>query len=153
MKHFYFLFIFLFSFAAQAQSQPYETERMIWNGIEYPYRYHHMEQYFNYYPEKRPVVNKDSTIINRNYIAFFEIKENKLYLNDLLISGKTKTKDYSVLKELNPKSEAMFLSWISGLFEFGTGLEQFQKNDSLVPYYNNYIVFEVNRGIIGRVEN
>src|SRR5690606_22031327 len=87
MKHFYFIILFLSSLIAVAQDTAYETERTIWNGEEYPYRYHHLEQYFNYYPEKRPVASTDSTIINRNYIAVFEVKENKFYLNDLLVTG------------------------------------------------------------------
>ena len=154
MKHFYLSLFLLFSFWVLAQNKPYETERIIWNGTEYPYRYHHMEQYFNYYPDKRPVPNKDTTIVNRNYVAVFEVKDKKFYLNDLLITGrKAKVKDYSVLKELNPKSEPVFLGWVSGLFEFGTGLEQFHKEDSINPYYNDYIVFEVAKGQINRVEN
>ena len=152
MNYFYF-FLLLLGFNAFSQTENYEPERIIWNGVEYPYRYHHMEQYFNYYPEKRPVANTDSTIINRNYVAVFEVKDQKFYLNDLFIAKKgQKTKNRSVMYKLNSKKEPMFLSWISGLYDIGIGEEQFLKNDTLNPYYNNYIVFEVAKGQIGRVE-
>ena len=153
MNYFYF-FLLLFSANAFSQTTDYEPERIIWNGVEHPYRYHHLEQYFNYYPEKRPVVNTDSTIINRNYVAVFEVKDQKFYLNDLFIAKNgQKTKNRSVMYKLNAKKEPMFLNWISGLYDIGMGEEQFLKNDTLNPYYNNYIVFEVSKGQIGRVEH
>lgn len=112
-----------------------------------------MEQYFRYYPDKRPVPNIDTTIVNRNYLAAFEVKENKFYLNNLYINGKNpKVKDSSVLAELNKKDEPMFLGWVSGLFDIGLGAEKFIKEDSLVPIYDHYIVFEVQKGNIGRTE-
>ncbi len=154
MKHFYTVFLFFITLQVLAQDTKYETERIIWNGISYPYRYHHLEQYFNYYPEKRPVASVDSTIINRNYVAVFEVQDNKFYLNNLLVSGNSsKEKNHSVLKELQNKNEPMLLHWVSGLFEFGMGEEQFHPNDTINPYYNDYIVFEVVKGTIGRVEN
>src|SRR5690554_3232791 len=154
MKHFYAIFLVFISFQVLAQDTTYETERIIWEDTLYAYRYHHLEQYFNYHPEKRPVASIDSTIINRNYIAVFEIKENKFYLNDLLISGDdSEKKNHSILKELQQKNEPMLLHWVSGLYEFGLGPEQFHKNDSLRPYYDDYIVFEVVKGTIGRMEN
>lgn len=154
MKQFYAVFLFFITAQAIAQHTNYETEQILWGGISYPYRYHHLEQYFNYYPEKRPVASIDSTIINRNYVAIFEVKDNKFYLNDLLISGDdSEEKNHSVLKELQQKNEAMPLHWVSGLFEFGIGEGNFHPNDTLNPYYNDYIVFEVIKGTIGRVEN
>ncbi|MBA5792810.1 hypothetical protein H1R17_02070 [Flavobacterium sp. xlx-214] len=153
MRKIYLLLFFTFSTLNLVAQKNYEPERIIWEGKEHPYRYHHMEQYFRYYPDKRPVPNIDTTILNRKYVALFEVKEKKIYLNNLYISGKDpKKKDLSVMHELNSKNEPLFLGWISGLFDVGIGPEQFQKNDSLTPYYNNYIVFEVNKGQIGRTE-
>lgn len=152
MKHYYIIAFIFFSFFATAQKK-YEPEQIIWNGENYPYRYHHLEQYFRYYPNKRPVVNIDTTIINRNYIAVFEVKENKFYLNNLLINGRnSKSKDLSVLHEINDKNEPMFLNFVNGLFDIGLGTETFIKTDTLTPIYNTYIVFEVQKGTIGRTE-
>lgn len=152
MKHFYFLLSLLAPLVVTAQKN-YEPEQIIWEGITYPYRYHHMEQYFNYYPDKRPVSNKDTTIINRNYIAVFEMKERKFYLNDILIQGRNnKQKNLSIYKELAPKGEPMYLTWITGLFDIGLGSEKFTKTDSITPIYDNYIVFEIKKGTLGRTE-
>ncbi|KAA5538344.1 hypothetical protein [Paenimyroides baculatum] len=152
MKHFYTIILLLSTIFTWAQKK-YEPENITWNGTTYPYRYHHMEQYFRYYPDKRPVPNIDTTIVNRNYIAAFEVKDKKFFLNNMYITGRNpKTKDLSVLAELNKKDEAMFLSWVSGLFDIGLGAEKFSVNDSLVPIYDNYIVFEVQKGNIGRTE-
>ncbi|WCM41757.1 hypothetical protein MG290_12510 [Flavobacterium sp. CBA20B-1] len=152
MKQLY-TFVFLLIAVNVAAQKNYETEQIIWNGKTYPYRYHHMEQYFRYYPSKRPVPNKDTTIINRKYLAVFEVKENKFYLNNMYIHGKNqKVKDLSVLQELNTTNEPMFLSWVNGLFDIGMGTERFSANDSLIPIYDQYIVFEVKKGIIGRTE-
>lgn len=153
MKHFYFWAILLIAITGLGQKK-YEPEQINWNGSTYPYRYHHMEQYFRYYPAKRPVPNIDTTILNRNYLALFEVKDNKFYLNNIYINGKDpKIKDLSVLNELNKENEPLFLSWISGLFDIGTGSEKIDKNDSLSPIYDNYIVFEVNKGYVTRVES
>ncbi|WKW47210.1 hypothetical protein P3875_03875 [Myroides sp. JBRI-B21084] len=153
MKKIYFaLFIFI-SIGIYAQTN-YEPEQIIWNGKTYPYRYHHMEQYFRYYPSKRPIVNKDSTILNRNYVAVFEVINKKFYLNNLFISGtNSKIKNQSVLTQINSKNEPMFLNWINGLFDIGISGEKFVKNDSITPVYDNYIVFEVKKGEITRTEN
>lgn len=152
MKHFYTL-ILLFSTLFTWAQKKYEPENIIWNGTTYPYRYHHMEQYFRYYPDKRPVPNIDTTIVNRNYIAAFEVKDKKFFLKNMYINGRNpKTKDVSVLAELNKKDEPMFLNWVSGLFDIGLGTEKFIENDSLAPIYDNYIVFEVQKGNIGRTE-
>lgn len=152
MKHFYTL-ILLFSTLFTWAQKKYEPENIIWNGTTYPYRYHHMEQYFRYYPDKRPVPNIDTTIVNRNYIAAFEVKDKKFFLKNMYINGRNpKTKDLSVLAELNKKDEPMFLNWVSGLFDIGLGTEKFIENDSLAPIYDNYIVFEVQKGNIGRTE-
>ncbi|MEG1022545.1 MAG: hypothetical protein RSE50_13645 [Myroides sp.] len=152
MKHFYTIILLLSTIFTWAQKK-YEPENISWNGTTYPYRYHHMEQYFRYYPDKRPVPNIDTTIVNRNYIAAFEVKDKKFFLNNMYITGRNpKTKDLSVLAELNKKDEPMFLSWVNGLFDIGLGTEKFSVNDSLVPIYDNYIVFEVQKGNIGRTE-
>lgn len=152
MKHFYTL-ILLFSTLFTWAQKKYEPENIIWNGTTYPYRYHHMEQYFRYYPDKRPVPNIDTTIVNRNYIAAFEVKDKKFFLKNMYINGRNpKTKDVSVLAELNKKDEPMFLNWVSGLFDIGLGTEKFIENDSSAPIYDNYIVFEVQKGNIGRTE-
>ena len=153
MKNFYFFIFLILCVNPLTAQQNYKTEQIIWNGETYPYRYHHMEQYFRYYPNKRPVASIDSTIINRNYLAIFEVIENQFYLKDFLIKGNnSELMNQSVVHKINNKKEPMLLNWVNGLFDIGIGSETFLKTDSINPVYDQYIVFEVKRGVIGRTE-
>ena len=153
MKNYYALTFFIFCSTFVTAQQNYETEKIIWNSITYPYRYHHMEQYFRYYPHKRPVVSTDSTIVNRNYRALFEVKEDKFYLKDLYIKDNS-TQQYttSTLHTLNERNEPILLNWVTGLFDIGVGTEKFLKSDSTNVVYDQYIVFEVKRGVVSRTQ-
>ena len=153
MRNFYFFIFLILCVNPLTAQQNYKTEQIIWNGETYPYRYHHMEQYFRYYPNKRPVASIDSTIINRNYLAIFEVIENQFYLKDFLIKGNnSELMNQSVLHKINNKKEPILLNWVNGLFDIGIGSETFLKTDSINPVYDQYIVFEVKRGVIGRTE-
>ena len=132
MKNFYFFIFLILCVNPLTAQQNYKTEQIIWNGETYSYRYHHMEQYFRYYPNKRPVASIDSTIINRNYLAIFEVSKNQFYLKDLLIKGNnSKLMNQSVLHKINDKKEPMLLNWVNGLFDIGIGSEKFLKTDSI----------------------
>jgi len=133
------------------KAQKYQPDRILVNNKEYDYRFHHLEQYFNFYPEKRIVQNKDSTIFNRGYIAFYEIFENEIFLRDLKIPEK---KDSITLvsvrdKFSNSTEERIPLRWINGVIQIGIGEDDFKK-DSLRPINTNNLVFEIQRGKIKR---
>lgn len=149
MKNYFVLFLFVFCFAVYAQR--YLPDRMLLNGNEYDYRFHHLEQYFNYYPDKRIVPNKDSTIVNRGYVAFYEIYNDELFLRDIKIENKQDSTGYvSVREKFSPATEERIpLRWINGVVQIGLGVDDF-KNDSLRPLNNNNIVFEIQRGKIKR---
>ena len=149
MKHFYFLFLFVISFTAFGQK--YIPDRIQLNGNEYDYRFHHLEQYFNYYPDKRIVQNKDSTIVNRGYVAFYEIFENELYLRDIKIeNAKDSTGYVSVREKFSPSTEERIpLRWVNGVIQIGLGIDDF-KNDSLRPLNENNLIFEIQRGKVNR---
>jgi len=149
MKYFYFLFLLVTSFAVFGQK--YIPDRIIWNGNEYDYRFHHLEQYFNYYPDKRIVQNKDSTIVNRGYVALYEIFNDELYLRDIKIQkGVDSITMVSVRDKFSPSTEERIpLRWVNGLVQIGLGIDDF-KNDTLRPLNDNNIVFEIQRGKIKR---
>lgn len=149
MKHFYFLF--LFAIASSVFGQKYIPDRIQINGKEYDYRFHHLEQYFNYYPDKRIVQNKDSTIVNRGYIAFYEILNDELYLRDIKVeSSKDSTNFVSVREKFSPSTEELIpLRWVNGVVQIGLGVDDF-KNDSLRPLNDNNLIFEIQRGKIKR---
>jgi len=147
MKHFY---IFTLIINLNGFAQKYQPDRVIYNNKEFDYRFHHLEQYFNYYPDKRIVINKDSTIINRGYIALYEIFENEIYLRDIKVQKKENSEYISVREKFNPsKEERIPLRWVNGVSQIGLGQDDF-KRDSLRPINTNNIIFEIQRGKIQR---
>lgn len=149
MKKIYFLFSII---TFNLFGQKYQTDQILINGKEYPYRFHHLEQYFNHYPEKRIVPNKDSTVFNRGYIAFFEIYDNELFLRDLKIPIKSDSL-VSVREKFSPiKDERIPLRWVNGVIQIGVGKDDFSK-DSLRPMNDNNLIFEIQRGKIKRKIN
>lgn len=137
--------------ASSVFGQKYIPDRIQINGNEYDYRFHHLEQYFNYYPDKRIVQNKDSTIVNRGYIAFYEILDDELYLRDIKVeSSKDSINFVSVREKFSPSTEERIpLRWVNGVVQIGLGIDDF-KNDSLRPLNNNNLIFEIQRGKIKR---
>lgn len=148
MKYFYLLF---FCCVQTLIAQTYHPDKIDINGVTYDYRYHHMEPYFNYYPEKRPVVNKDSTILSRGYVAEYILIDQQLYLRAIKtpIEG-----DYKLLvsnsKNIFADEQAgLKMYWVDGLFDVGLGSPNFaQSKDSLNPIYDSYYIFELKRGVV-----
>ncbi len=148
MKHFYLLF---FCCVHSLVAQTYHPDKIIIDGITADYRYHHMETYFNYYPLKRPVINKDSTIISRGYIAEYEIVNQQLYLRDLKtpLNGNYQHLVSNTQNILTENGTPLKLHWIDGLFDVGLGSPNYPDlKDTLNPVYNSYYVFEIKRGLI-----
>lgn len=145
----YLVFLIFFS---TAFSQVYQPDKITINSKEYDYRFHHLEQYFNHYPDKRIVQNKDSTIINRGYIAFYEIYEDVLYLTDIKIQTDS-LKLRSVRDEFSASKEPRIpLRWVNGVVQVGVGIDDF-KRDSLQPINDDNLIFEIQRGKVTRKFN
>jgi len=145
--------LFLICFLQTAIAQTYHPDKMLVNGINQDYRYHHMELYFNHYPEKRPIANKDSTIMTRGYIAEYEINNNVLYLNDIKtpVNGNYNNLVSNSRKVISPKEKNLKMYWVNGLYDVGLGEARYQNpNDTLIPIYDNYLIFEIERGTITR---
>lgn len=144
------LFLVFFNWSAWAQS--YHPDQITIQGQTYDYRYHHMEQYFRSFPNKRPVPLKDSTLIHRGYIAEFEIGNDlQFYLKDIKIPL-NQSYDHLISKfqEISgPTNQPLFLYWVNGLFEVGMGAPIDHK-DSLFPTYNKYMVLEITKGKVSR---
>lgn len=151
MKTLLYFIIFL-GIGLKSNAQKYDPDYILIDSINYEYRFHHLENYFNRYPDKRPSVNLDSTIINRNYRAIFEIKNNRLYLNSLLIKRNESATNYSknVINKIFPNENQRFLSWVSGLFYVGFGDKKISPQDSLHISYSQYIVLEIKNGLVVR---
>lgn len=149
MRNTLFLFIL---FTTQLFAQEYTPDQIIINGTTYNYNFHHMEYYFKYNSMKRPSVNKDTTALNRNYVALFALENNKMYLKDLKIKSKFSDKKYtkSVITKIINNDNERFLNWISGLFYVGLGEALEKQTDTLHIDYPNYIVFELKKGNVTR---
>lgn len=147
-----YIFILIILFSNTLKAQKYVTDQIIIDSVTYPYRFHHLEQYFKTYPEKRPVVNSDTTVINRNYVAIFKIEKDKIILNDLKIKLKKEANEYTetVLNNVFPTKADKQLNWISGLFYVGIGKPLEKQTDTLHIDYSDYIVFEIKKGTILR---
>jgi len=151
MKSLHFIILVLLS--TNVIAQKYEPDRIRFHNKEYDYRFHHLEQYFNYYPEKRIVPNKDSTIINRNYIAYYEIYNDEIFLRDIKIKSAENGEFISVRNKFSPSTEERIpLRWINGVVQIGLGSDDFKK-DSIHPMNTSNKVFEINRGKIKREVN
>lgn len=133
-------------------AQEYIPDQIEIDGNTYDYRFHHMEYYFKYRTSKRPAINKDSTALNRNYVATFLLDKDRLYLKDLKIKPKPTSKEYSksVIHNIFNNDTEKYLNWISGLYYVGTGEKLQKQTDSLHIEYSNYIVFEIKKGEIVR---
>lgn len=132
-------------------AQTYHPDKITIEGISYDYRYHHMEPYFNYYPSKRPVINKDSTIIARGYIAEYALIEQQLYLRDLKVplNGDYQNLISSTKNIFTNEVIDLKMHWVDGLFDVGLGRPNFaQSKDSLNPIYDSYFIFELKRGLV-----
>ncbi|WP_430612577.1 hypothetical protein [Flavobacterium sp. JP2137] len=148
MKLMYFLFLCC---VQTLVAQTYHPDKIQIDGISYDYRYHHLESYFNYYPEKRPVINKDSTIISRGYIAEYEIADQQLYLRDLKIpvNGNYQELVSQAKKVLPENASGLKMHWIDGLFDVGLGNPIIlHAKDSLNPIFDSYYILEIKRGVV-----
>ncbi len=148
MKYFYFLF---FCCVQTLIAQTYHPDKIDINGVIYDYRYHHIEQYFNYYPDKRPVVNKDSTIIARGYIAEYALIEQQLYLRSIKtpVDGDYKHLVSNSKNIFADQQEGLKMHWVDGLFDVGLGSPNFTRSkDSLNPVFDSYYIFELKRGLV-----
>lgn len=109
--------------------------------------------------------NKYITVINgikdfsvssacwRGYIAYFEIKNDLLYLNDIIVHtvsleniGRPKDKDISIYSKLFDSQKSFFCNFYSGILIIPTGeciKEIYSGYDSM---YENYLIIKISNG-------
>jgi hypothetical protein len=160
------LFVILLTilFSLKGFGTPQIEDKIIYNGKEYKlqtaplFGIYYMETYFKKYPDKRPKSELMSTGLHRGYVATFEVKENLLYLNDIEIevyaNGKNfPTKWKSVKNEIFPNQKLIKIDWVTGLLVLPFG-----KTVDCGKYYGdnwtyeNYVLLEMNKGILKRVK-
>jgi hypothetical protein len=150
------IFCFIVSFPVRLIATPQIDDTIKYNGIKYSLLTFPLELYFDKYPEKRPETRGMSTALWRNYVATFEILDNQLYLTNIEVEQYDSTNNEihyrSVINEIFPNQGKIEFIWYTGLLEISYG--------NLVDYgpkcygcstYENYMVFEINRGELIKV--
>jgi len=135
---------------------PQRPEIIIYKGQKYQL-FHNlpMADYFKKYPDKHP--RKDffvATDLWRGYVATYEIKENQLYIKDIMIlvpDSKGAPVEKSAMNEVFPNQKLVKINWVTGLFVLPVGkIFAYDYNNSGNPIYENYIILEMENGILKR---
>jgi hypothetical protein len=133
-------------------------DKIIYKGKKYQLLHSFpMESYFKKHPDKSPGKYRtiNSTALHRGYVGTFEIKEVQLFLKDLEIEDGWKRDDRgnpiwkSVMNEVFTNQKLVKIDWISGIFVLPTGgIVGTLPNYRLEAIYENYIVLEIDKGIL-----
>jgi len=139
-----FLFIISVNIYATAQ----ETDKIIYDGVEYDLLVNPLEAFFSKNPDKRPQSRTRSTSLWRGYVATFEILNNELYLKDIEIFTYDNQKgEYaSVLQEFLDGQTHFKIDWFSGLLVVPYGKIINYVHMGYGSTYENYILLEIKNG-------
>ena len=149
-------------FSSSVLGTPQIPDNIIYKGNKYELFYSFpMESYFKKYPDKRPSRGSyvSSTGLWRGYCATFQIKDNQLYLKDIGIwdgeiineKGKVIGPNFkSVMNEVFPNQKLVKVNWVTGLFVLPVGKANINVPYGAYPIYENYIILEMENGILKR---
>ena len=105
--------------------------------------------------KERPIKTKPDFISTgnwRGYIAYFEVKENKLLLRDVTISKSSSIFNdgrYSVIKEIFPeKQNNIIAEWYNGALIVPYGEMVYYEHMGYGSLYENYYIIKVKKGIV-----
>lgn len=134
-----------------------KPDKIIFEGKEYILHSNPMEQYFEQFPDKRPESEILSTGLWRGYVATFIVKEDEIYLKDIeiQIDGEELNETYnskwkSVIKELLTEQEELKIDWLTGILVIPDGKMINYVHMGYASGYSNYILLEVENGIVNR---
>lgn len=154
IKYISIILFVIFGFAglnklhATAQSPDY----LIYKGKTYAIFTNPLESYFKQYPDKRPKEEISSTGLWRGYVATFEIKDDKLYVNDIKIMTEKKDSDIfdfewkSVINDVFPDSSKRKIDWFSGILVLPKGRLVNYIHMGYGSTYKKYVLIEINNG-------
>lgn len=126
-------------------------DKIIYKGKEYSITPNILEPFFNKHPDKRPKIYRESSNLDKGYIAKFEIIDNILYLTDLLVLEQIKSKStidinyISVYNTIFTNGKKLKVTWESGILElpYGDLINQYTLPNSI---YSNYLVIDFKKG-------
>lgn len=128
-------------------------DTLIFNGKAYPITDYMMERFFQEHPSKKPNLEISSSVLDRGYIATYEIIDKQLFVVDIQIKKRPlrATSWKSVMNEVFPNSSRKKISWKTGFLSLPYGK---LLNAYTVPLtYNNTIITQVRRGNIKEIRD
>lgn len=150
---FFNLFFLVISTGLFASEQ--SADLIIYEGKEYLIYDYLMETYFANNPNKKPKSNVISTGLRRGYEATYEIKENQLYLKDIIVWVSDTTeigfnpRPVSVLNQFFKDGETLKIDWVTRVLALPYGIRKGNKYlflDYNQPCYSKYILFAFEKG-------
>ncbi|WP_051697793.1 hypothetical protein [Prevotella sp. 10(H)] len=130
-------------------STPQEPDILIYNGKKYYLNNFYLEEFFADNPEKRPNFESRWTSLWRGYVATFEIENNELFLTKIEIDVYLEDAKKNILNEVFPDSKKVKLDWFTGILWGGND----NKKRHLSFEYDNYCIFEIDKGNIVKEKN
>jgi hypothetical protein len=153
MKKFLFttiLILFSFSIALATAQIP---DKIIYEGESYKLFTNPLESYFKLHPDKKPETNIVMTSLWRGYVATFDIKDNKLFVKDIEIKvqkndDNNKIEWKSVLDEVFPDKDSLYMDWYSGLLVIPRGEMISYVHMGYASEYEEYTILQATDGVL-----
>lgn len=132
-------------------------DKIWYSGKKYILFKNPLEPYFEEYPEKRPEPEYTSSALWRGYVAFFEIRDNQLFLYDIkkgeFNRSTNRTKWLSVFNEVFPDQVCVKSEWFTGLLVLPSGNPVKDADRGFFFLYEHYVVLEINEGNLIKEKN
>lgn len=128
------------------------SDKIIYKGEKYSLNTNPLESFFEKNPNRKPNPEIISTALWRGYIATFEIQNDQLFVNDIIIMEKDTlynhddTKWISVLNLVFPEQKQVKVDWLTGLLVIPTGKLVNYIHMGYASTYENYILLEIEKG-------
>lgn len=147
--------VIIFTCNSYASSQL--PDKLIIDDKEYSLLTNPLEEYFNKNPYKRPKFIPVFSSLNRNYIATFEIIENRLYISKVEFFELNKETNQIISHDLvdcifSSKRER-YLDSYTAILTIGIGNIINYVNMGYESAYSNYKLIEVHKGVITKQQN
>jgi hypothetical protein len=172
MKKITLLLMALIFISAKLSATAQLPDKIIFEGEEYSLLSNPLEAYFEKYPNMRPTTEVGSTGLWRGYVATFEFIDSVLYVKDIQIRSfenrpqsvidllpnnqyqqqNNKIIWKSVIDEVFPTKEKVKVDWMSGLLVLPVGKIKNYVHMGYASTYYNYILLEIDNGILKQSE-
>lgn len=135
------------------------SDKIIYKGEKYFLNTNPLESFFKKNPNLKPQPDIMSTALWRGYIATFEIQNDQLFVNDIIIevqdtlNGRDKTKWISVLNRVFPEQKQIKVDWLTGLLVIPNGKLVNYVHMGYASTYENYILLEIDKGNLVNEQN